>query len=431
MGTQRKNILFLANRVPFPPDKGDKIRTFHQLDHLAMSHDVYCACFVESQSDMAHARLLRRWCADVATVRWNRKAAAVRAAWGWMIGKPLTCGAYGHRQMHRLLAHWAREVDFDVVVAFSSSMAPFALSVPAPRRVLDLCDVDSQKWTDYARRARFPWSMVYRSEGRRLRRFEESCLDAFDATVLITDRERNLLDPHQSCASLHVIPNGATLPLEAPKPASQCGPIVGFLGAMDYRPNVEGICWFADRVWPRVLRCVRDARLLIVGRNPVRRVRRLARLPGVEVTGEVDNVRRYLLQCRAVIAPMHIARGLQNKVLEAMALKRPVVATTAVAEGLQVLSGHNILVADEEEEYAEKVVALCDFDGFCDKVGEAGYRCVATYYSWAETLRRYEDIILGTPVATPRVARAPTEAACESRSDNRKGRTRDITSVCP
>ena len=157
IGTQRKNILFLANRAPFPPDKGDKIRTHHQLVHLALSHNVYCACFVESKSEMNHARMLRRWCADVAPVRWDRKTAAIRAAGAWLSGKPLTRGAYAHRKMQRALAQWAREIDFDVVVAFSSSMAPHALSVPVPRRVLDLCDVDSQKWTDYARAGRgFP-----------------------------------------------------------------------------------------------------------------------------------------------------------------------------------------------------------------------------------------------------------------------------------
>ena len=200
---------------------------------------------------------------------------------------------------------------------------------------------------------------------------------------------------------------------------------------MDYRPNVEGICWFADRVWPRVLRCVHDARLLIVGRNPVRQVRRLARLPGVEVTGEVDSVQRYLLRCRAVIAPMHIARGLQNKVLEAMASCRPVVATTSVAEGLQVLPDHNILVADEADAFAEKVVALCDFDGLCDKIGEGGYRCAATYYSWAETLHGYEDVILGMPMAPPMVASARREAGWTPQSDNREIGVGDITSVCP
>jgi polysaccharide biosynthesis protein PslH len=430
MVTKRKNILFLANRVPFPPDKGDKIRTFHQLDHLAMSHDVYCACFVESRGEMARAGQLRRWCADLAPVRWNMKWAAMRAAGEWLLGRSMTCGAYRHGRMRASLACWARKVDFDVVVAFSSMMAPYALSVPAARRVLDLCDVDSEKWTDYGRVARFPWSMLYRSEGRRLRAFEKSCLDAFDATVLITDRERNILDPHHDRDTLHVIPNGAVLPVGFPNPASQCGPVIGFLGAMDYRPNVEGICWFVDRVWPRILRCVRDARLVIVGRNPVRRVRQLACHPGIEVTGEVDNVGRYLSRCRIVVAPLHIARGLQNKVLEAMAVKRPVVATSAVAEGLQVLPGHNILVADEPKQYAEKIVALCDFDGLCDKIGEAGYRCVATYYAWAETLRRYEEVVLGGSAATPVDDTIPCRRGWQSPSDNHQLHVRDISSVC-
>lgn len=399
MVKERQNILFLANRVPFPPDKGDRIRTFHQLDYLAASHNVYCACFVETGGEMSRARMLRRWCADVAAVRWDRNRAAFRAMLGWLSGKPLTLGAYQHRQMRQRLARWGKEIDFDAVVAFSASMAPYAMAFPAKRRVLDLCDADSEKWSEYSRYRSLPWSLVCRAEGRRLRRFEEACLDGFDATTVITDRERDVLDPGRRRDCLHVVPNGAVLPAEPLRPASMCGPVVGFVGAMDYWPNVEGICWFVRKVWPRIVGCIREARLLVVGRNPARRVRQLAAVPGVEITGQVDNVGRYLSRCRVVVAPLRVARGLQNKVLEAMAARRPVVATSAVSSCLRAISEHHLFVADDPAEFASKVVALCDFDGLCDKIGEAGYRCVASYYSWAEALQRFEQIVLGASAA--------------------------------
>jgi sugar transferase (PEP-CTERM/EpsH1 system associated) len=293
------------------------------------------------------------------------------------------------------LAQWATTIEFDSAVAFSVSMAPYVLAFRAKRRVLDLCDVDSEKWLDYGGNGKGPVSRLYRAEGRRLRTYERACLERFDATLLVSEREREILDPGRRCEKLHVIPNGTTLYAAKPAPASATGPVVGFVGAMDYRPNVEGMCWFVEAVWPRIVGAVPEAELLIVGRRPTRRVRRLGRERGVRVTGEVEDVRRHVARFRVMVAPLRMARGLQNKVLEAMAMRRPVVATSAVAGGLQVADGHNILVADEPEAFAERVIALCQCGSLCDKIGDGGYRCVATYYSWAETLQRYERLVMG------------------------------------
>jgi sugar transferase (PEP-CTERM/EpsH1 system associated) len=415
---QRRNILFLTNRVPFPPDKGDKIRTFHQLEHLASSHNVYCACFADSDQDLKHAEALRRWCTDVVVLRWGRKRAMMHAGAALLSREPLTCWAYACGRLSDVLRRWSQRIAFDAVVAFSSSTARYALEVPAGRRVLDLCDVDSEKWLNYASATRLPLSWLYKLEGRRLRLFEQACLQAFDATMVITERERVILDPQRRCSTLHVVPNGVTLPRTPVPPACGCGPGMGFVGAMDYRPNVEGIRWFVREVWPRIVQCVPTARLRIIGRNPTRQVRGLAKHQGVEVTGEVQDVRLLLGQCRVVVTPLRLAQGLQNKVLEAMALARPVVATSAVARAMPVLPGHNILVADSAEEFGRHVVALCDFDALCAKIGEGGYRCVATYYSWPEALQRYEELVVGTadaagmqsPTRSQAVARAPVVA---------------------
>lgn len=411
----RRNILFLANRIPFPPDKGDKIRTFHQLDHLATSHNVYCACFIESDQDAANVPLLRKWCADLIAVRWSKPSAALRGVKGRLLGKPFTCGAYDSPAMRARLAEWRRQIRFDAAVAFSSSMASYALEAEAPRKVLDLCDADSQKWFDYQAISRFPWSTLYGLEGRRLRVLEEAYLEAFDATLVITERERSLLDPEGLNRKLHVVSNGVGLPTERPAAPSRRGPIVGFVGALDYRPNVEGICWFAEEVWPRIVRRTASPVLRIIGRNPVRRVRRLCRAPGIEILENVANVRPHIEECRVAVAPLALARGLQNKVLEAMAMRRPVVTTRAVAGALHILRDHNILVADDAEGFAEKVVALCEFDELCDKIGDAGYRCAATYYSWSEALQTYERLVLGTQPAgfAPPVGRTnPATSLC-------------------
>lgn len=394
---ERKTILFLTNRVPFPPDKGDKIRTFHQLDHLAFRHDVYCACLAEGRREMAAARSLRRWCRDVAAVPWSRRRALAKAPLALLAGRPMTLAAYDDRRLRDVLNRWSQERQYDVVVAFSSVMSAYAEAVPARRHVLDLCDVDSQKWLDYARASSFPRSCVFRREGAALRAIEESCLEMFDAVILVNDRERRLLDPYERCPNLHVIPNGVDLPSEPVEPASKCGPIVGFFGVMDYRPNVEGVRWFVRHAWPLVKKAVPRATLLVVGRNPVRAINRLNGRHGVRVLGEVRDIRPHLSRCRLSVAPLQIARGLQNKALQAMSYARPVVATSEVAAGLRVVPGHNILVADESETFARLVIDLCEMPSLCDTIGQAGYRCAAAHYSWAEALGRYERILLPEP----------------------------------
>ncbi len=423
---ERRNILFLANRLPFPPNKRDKIRTFREIDQLALSHNVYCACFVDAPDDPTHVRGFRRWCKDIIAIPWKRRTAALRAMHGRLVGRTLTESAYRDKAMSEAISRWTDRIPFDAVVSFSTIMASYALAVPARRHVLDMCDVDSAKWLDYAETARFPLSTVYRREGRRLRVFEQSYIERFDATTFITSRERRLLDPDETHDRLHVIPNGVTLSDRQSRPAADCGPIVGFLGSMDYRPNTEAVCWFVRRVWPAVRADAPNARMLIVGRNPTRRVRSLARTPGVSVTGTVKDTGRYLARCRVIVAPLRVARGMQNKVLEAMAARRPVVATSAVAAGLNVQPGHHIQVADDAMHFATEVIALLNRDDLCRDTGDAGYRCAAVHYCWPEAMQRFEQLILGDSLyPTPRTHKAACSAVVHP-SPEHKPRPRAI-----
>jgi polysaccharide biosynthesis protein PslH len=390
---ERKSILFITNRVPFPPDKGDRIRTFHEIDHLVKSHDVYCACFTHSRREAGSAVALKRWCKDVIAIPWRKTTAAIRAASGWMRGKALTESAYASHDMTRRLRRWSDQIDFDAVIAFSSMMAPYALEVPARRRILDLCDVDSEKWLDYARETRFPASALWRTEGMRVRQLERRCFDAFDATVVITERERQLLEPFADAEQVHVVSNGVRIDAGRIPVSTGCAAVIGFLGTMDYAPNVQGVCWFAKHVWPLVRKELPFARFMIIGRNPTRAVRKLASLPGVIVTGEVADARRYLARCRVVVAPLKIARGIPNKVLEAMAAKRPVVATSAVAATIEAEPEREIIVADDPIEMAEKVVGLSWHDGKCEKIGAAGQQFVMSRHRWEDSMRRFEEIV--------------------------------------
>jgi sugar transferase (PEP-CTERM/EpsH1 system associated) len=424
--SSRKRILFLAHRVPFPPDKGDRIRTFHQLAHLSARHDVFLACFADGPADPNPAAFLRRRCMEVGVVRRRRAAGLLRAAGACLSGEPLSCAAYRDPRMTTLLEAWARSGPFDVVTAFSACMAPYALAVPARRRVLDLCDADSRKWLEYSERSLAGLASVYRLEGRRLCDFERACLHRFDATIVITDRERDSVDPRGRCATLAVVGNGVHAP-EGGRPPIVADPVISFIGEMSYPPNAMGARWLAEEVWPQVRAEVPEARLMIVGRNPPRGVRRLGRRRGVEVTGAVPEVRPYLRSSRAVAAPLAIARGLQNKVLEAMASGRPVVATSAVCRGLRVQPGVDILMADEAEAFAARLVDLCSDIDLCERIAAAAGRAVTRHYRWDEVLTEYEGVILGpgaeaearpavSPTATPWAARSMTVPARRRRN---------------
>ncbi|HWL92173.1 MAG TPA: TIGR03087 family PEP-CTERM/XrtA system glycosyltransferase [Phycisphaerae bacterium] len=415
----RRRILYLTNRVPYPPDKGDRIRTFHQVEYLSRDNDVYCACFANSARERNHVLKLREWCEDVVSVPWNPFKGAAHGLIPWLRGYPMTQAVYRSPEMDRRLQAWNHKIKFDAVVAFSSMMAPYAKLVLARRRVLDLCDVDSEKWLDYARTARFPASGLWRSESRRVRREEERCLQEFDAVTLITPAERELLIDVPGSEKIEVVANGVKSTGGALHPASGRGPVVGFLGSMDYIPNVRAVAWFVRHVWPLIVANSPAARFIIIGRNPVRDVRALQQHRGVTVTGEVDDIDAYLSECRVVVAPLPIARGIPNKVLEAMAAQRPVVATSMVARTLAAEPGIDWEIDDAPQDFAQKVMTLISDQARCNTIAVNGYRFVKRHHCWDKEMSRFEEIVFGARPATAESLRAGAHFLRETSNNSR------------
>jgi len=457
------NILYLAHRIPFPPNKGDKLRAFRQIEQLSRHHRVWCACFVDTPSDQQFVKPLSAYCHKLAAIRLSPARAMLRGVAGMARGKTLTESYYRDAKMNDVLSCWSKEVRFDVVVAFSSSMAPYALSVPARRRVLDLCDLDSQKWFDYAATSNGPLAFPYAVEGRRLAARERTWLDAFDATILITEAEAALLEPSAPRGKLHIVGNGVSLPdlnhsapfdarreprasvradpRRSEKPASSDAwrslaharldigaggtphvsetgaypSVVGFVGVMDYRPNVDAVCWFVDNCWDAIRKAYPQAVFRIVGRSPTRRVRRLTRAAGVEVVGEVDDPAAEILRFTVSVAPMRIARGLQNKVLEAMAAARPVVLSSCAARGLIGRHDQHYVLADTPDETIRAIVRLLGDEDRSRQLGSAARRYVATHHRWRRELQRFELIVAGQ-LATMSSLRTPYSASVDTDS---------------
>ena len=383
----RPDLLYLVHRVPFPPDKGDRIRAFHILRHLSGRARVHLACLADEPTGPGTVEALRPYCERVAVVRLGRWSRWRRALGSLAWGGTATEGVFRSPELRAVLNAWSRQTHFHVALASASSMVPYLRlpglqGVPA---VIDLVDVDSQKWFDYAAAGRGPRAWLYRLEGRRLRRLEQGLPSWARAVTLVSAAEAAIY--RQFCADgvVRAVVNGVDLDYFQARPQAR-GQTCVFVGALDYRPNVDAACWFCQEVWPDIHRRRPEARVQLVGRRPTPAVRRLAELPGVEVVGQVPDVRPHLASAAVAVVPLRIARGMQNKVLEALAVARAAVVSPQALEGLHARPGTDLLTASSAGEWVEAVVGLLDDPGRRQRLGEAGRRYVEEHHCWEECL---------------------------------------------
>lgn len=403
-GRERLRILYICHRIPYPPDKGDRIRAYHQIRALAERHRLHLLSLCEGPVPRLDA--LAEVCEKVEVFPVSRSGGYVRMAAGAVRPAPLTLSFFHSKELAARVAELAREGGYDAVVAFSSSMGPYASRLSPVPLVLDMVDVDSAKWEQYARFAPLPLRAVYRLEAKRLRAYEAELARGAARVVLATGAERDLLTAFAPEARAVAIPNGVDLdffrPLALPKAKR---PTLVFTGQMDYFANVDGIVHFADAVLPRLQERFPELELLVVGRAPHRRVRALAERPGIHVTGAVGDVRPFLARAWVFVAPLRIAQGVQNKVLEALASNLPVVASERVAAGLTeggFRDGEDMLVAGDDAALAERLAGLLADPAARERLAESGRRRLAAVYRWPSSVARFEELL--------------TEAVAERRS---------------
>lgn len=362
-------ILFLAHRTPYPPNKGDKIRAFHFLANLAKLHDVTLIYWVDDRRDLAHSMALQTLCRGrVLPVRLNRFIALCRSVISLFKGRSITEGYYGSKSFRRAIDYAVRNEHFDAVFVFSSSMAGYAKTLEAKVKIIDFVDVDSDKWGQLADAAPFPLSRLYRLEQKRLAKFEVEISEWASMSLFISKIEAQLFKQNGGKGAIEFLPNGTELDLRrlpvkqsslnasGSRPGASRGARIIFVGTMDYLPNIDAVRYFVEEVFPLVRREDPTASFEIVGRGPTRAVKRLNKLDGIKVVGEVQDVRSYLLHADVSVAPMRIARGVQNKVLEAMALGVPVVATPVAVEGIDVQNEEEVLIGNDADELARQIV---------------------------------------------------------------------------
>ena len=391
------NLLYLVHRMPYPPNKGDKVRSYNMLKQLTRHHQVFLGTFIDDPDDQQHVAALRVMCADLHVAALNPGLARVASLGGLLSGQALTLGYYRDAGLARWVTETVASRCIDAAVVFSSCMAQYTQRWPGLPMLVDLVDVDSAKWSEYAGAHRWPMSWVYRREGRRLLAYERELVAKAARSYLVTCKEvelHNRLAP-ETTGQVQALSNGVDADYFAPdallptpyKPGEV--PVV-FTGAMDYWPNIDATVWFAREALPALRQQWPSLRLHIVGRSPAPAVLALGS-DAVVVSGTVPDVRPYLQHAAVVVAPLRLARGVQNKVLEAMAMARPVVAAAACVEAIDVTAGRDLLSAVTADDFVLQVGALLRDADRAQAMGAAARQRVLDAYSWPARLAALEQ----------------------------------------
>ena len=402
-----RELLFLAHRFPYPPDKGEKIRSWNLIRHLAQSWRVHLGCLSDNPDDIRHMDAVRAVCGEVASFSIIPRTQKLRALVRLRPGRPLMVDYYGHAGLADWVRHMLAERPISLGVAYSTPMAEYLMGCGLPW-VLDMVDVDSEKFAAYAGEAGWPMRAVWAREARTLLAYETRATMAADFALLVSAAECRAfaaLAPGTS-GRVFAVQNGVDLDYFHPRhafanPYSGGAPRVVFTGHMDYPPNAEAAVWFAEQVLPLVRPAVE---FVVVGANPTPAVQALAALPQVQVTGRVADVRPYVAHAAVAVAPLRIARGIQNKVLEAMAMARPVVASPQAFEGVVALPGRDLLVADGATAMAAAIGAV--LRGEHPAMPAAARSAMERGYAWAATLGRLDDLLDSRLKLRDKVAKA-------------------------
>ena len=393
------DILALTHRTPLPPNKGDRIRSYNLLSRLARDHRIWLACVDDDAVDKPTEEALSSFCHEVAAFPLSPARRYLGASRSLIANEPLTSGYFHHRKLAPQLRRWADQTAFDAVYVFSSAMAPYWESLHASHglpAVVDFIDVDSARWTEYARYERSPRRLIYLLERRRMGAYERRLAALAHRCVLVSEAEvevfRRLSPEHPALA----LENGVDAVYFArPQIYHHSGeaPRLLFLGAMDQEPNIDAVTWFADAILPWIRQELPDTEFDIIGAHPDRRVRALANRPGIHVTGWVADIRPCMWKAQVAVAPLRVAQGMQNSVVEAMAASVPVVATTLSARGLREPKGAHLSVANNPLAFAQAVVRLLKDPEASRAQAAAALKMVTRCHNWDRSAQQLGELL--------------------------------------
>ncbi|WP_041532309.1 TIGR03087 family PEP-CTERM/XrtA system glycosyltransferase [Pelobacter propionicus] len=408
--TVRGDLLMIVHRVPYPPDKGDKIRSYNQLRFLTeQGWRVHLCALADDPVDLGHVEELGRLCATVAIEPINPLFQKIRSLSAPLRGLPMSARFFYSSDLQKKVDQILSHHPVSAVLCFCGPIAEYLrrssctpLSQASDRQmtcVMDLVDVDSDKWEQYAQRHAVPLKWVFRLEGWLLRRYEQQITHWFDAVALVSEAEADVFRNRTGLLhKIHAVGNGVDLAYFHPsvETTGQRNLRISFCGAMGYLPNIDAVCWFAREVLPRIRETLGDVEFWIVGGGAGEEVRVLETYPGVRVTGRVADVRPFVWESDLSVAPIRIARGIQNKVLEAMAMGIATLVTPQAFEGLEVEAGRDLLVVPAEPElFAAKAIEMLRELGWRHDMALHARRAVEEKYSWSARLQALDELLRG------------------------------------
>lgn len=396
----KEPLLFLCHRIPFPPNKGDKIRSFNILKKLSEQYDIYLGCFIDDPVDHQYKGELDHYCKGVLALEQNKTLAKIKGLTGFISQKPITLPYYYDGQMAAWVKQTIKTQKINKVFVYSSSMAQYCDDKAHQHlnRVIDFVDVDSDKWRQYAQKKTGIAKWFFNREYQLLGQYEDEVCAEFDHSLFVSPDEANLFRARQQQVNqtkVHGLLNGVDVDFFDPK-LSTCDEVsntafISFTGAMDYWANVDAVVWFVENVWQAIKQAQPELDFYIVGGNPTSAVKALTKYDGVIVTGRVEDIRPYITQAKLVVAPLRIARGIQNKVLEAMSLNKPIVLTQMAMEGINAAESDVIKVVDDAQPFAQACLSLLNNPPVtCDNRA-----WIETNFTWQQTLKPLSSYFTG------------------------------------
>ena len=386
-------ILYVCHRFPFPPNRGGKIRAFHMIRHFSSNHEVTVASLARSPAEAAESPGIAPYCARYEMAQVDGPTQVARMILRLPTLTPSSMGYFYSPALARRVRELIARERYDLIFVHCSSVAQYVLGAHGVPMILDFGDMDSQKWLDYARYKPFPLSAGYWLEGVKLEREEKRLARRFDMCTATTHAEWETLESFRTGAASDWFPNGVDSEYFSPTPRPYDPDTISFIGRMDYYPNQECMFDFCANVLPRLQARRPRTKLLIVGADPSPEVKKLERLPGVTVTGSVPDVRPHLRSSALMVAPLNIARGTQNKILEAMAAGVPVVTSKVAAGGVDAVAGEHFLTAQTHEEHAAAVLRILDDDEERARLAAAGRARMLSHHAWDRSMQRLDRII--------------------------------------